>query len=46
MSETKKIICGKLYDGIDADFKERMEILVEGKTSPAAATPRSSTCRT
>ena len=35
MSQYKKIICGKLYNGIDPDFHEKMEILVDGKTISA-----------
>ena len=30
-SQFKKIICGKLYDGIKPELQEKMEILVEGK---------------
>ncbi len=27
----KKILCGKMYNGIDAELKENMEILIEGQ---------------
>lgn len=30
MTQVKKILCGKLYDGLTATLQEQMEILVEG----------------
>ena len=31
MEKLTYIICGKLYNGIDAEFKENQKILVKGK---------------